>query len=111
MLGRVPIRGGRDRAPLPCQPCPHGSACCRFGTSLTDSEARHIAAIHGASSVTDTSGEWRTATHAKGCVFLSDNRCSIHGAAYYPATCRAFPWRDRDGGAYEGDLSICPEFA
>ena len=32
---------------LPCYPCPHGSSCCAYGTSLTDSEAAAIEADHG----------------------------------------------------------------
>jgi hypothetical protein len=41
---------------LPCFPCPHASACCRFGTTVTDEEARAIEAAHGTGKVYRTRG-------------------------------------------------------
>lgn len=96
---------------LPCMPCPHGSACCRYGTSLTADEAQAIAAAHGPDSVVRLVDDHRTAVRYGGCVFLAGNGCTIHDRSYYPATCRHFPWRDREGGPYAGDPAICPEMA
>lgn len=95
--------------PLPCMPCPHQSACCKYGTSLTAEEFKAIAAEHGAHTVRVTEDDLRTAVDDKGCVFLGENACTLHAHAYYPATCGGFPWRDRDGGPYPYDTTICPE--
>jgi hypothetical protein len=98
--------------PLPCFPCPHASACCAYGVTLSDEEAAAIAAEHGGHTVYRTRcGEWRTRVRRRRCVFLRDNRCTIHGRGYYPAVCRGFPWTDAEtGGPYEYDRTICPEF-
>jgi hypothetical protein len=98
--------------PLPCYPCPHGSACCAYGTTLTEAEARAIRAEHGADLVYRTRwGEWRTRVVKGRCGFLADNVCTLYDKPYYPAVCRGFPWVDAEtGGPYEYDRSICPEF-
>ena len=98
--------------PLPCYPCPHRSACCAYGTTLSDDEARAIIRTHGAEKIYRTRwGEWRTRVARGRCVFLRDNTCSIYNMPYYPAVCRGFPWIDAEsGGPYEFDRTICPEF-
>src|SRR5687768_2340281 len=97
---------------LPCYPCPHGSACCAYGATVTEAEAAAIIAAHGEGKVYRTRwGEWRTRIKGKRCVFLVDNACSIYRESYYPAVCRGFPWVDSEtGGPYEYDRTICPEF-
>ncbi len=97
---------------LPCYPCPHRSACCGWGTSLSDDEAAAIIAEHGRDKVYRLrGGEWRTRVKSGRCVFLVNNSCSIYSRPYYPAVCRGFPWVDAEtGGPYEYDRTICPEF-
>ncbi|HET9276128.1 MAG TPA: YkgJ family cysteine cluster protein [Gemmatimonadales bacterium] len=97
---------------LPCYPCPHLSACCGWGTTLSDDEAAAIIREHGLEKVyRSRDGEWRTRVRNRRCVFLVDNRCSIYHRPYYPAVCRGFPWLDAEtGGPYEYDRTICPEF-
>jgi hypothetical protein len=97
---------------LPCFPCPHHSACCAYGTTLTAQEAAAIVAEHGPDPVYRTRwGEWRTRVTKGRCVFLSNNSCTIYNKPYYPAVCRGFPWLDAEtGGPYEFDRTICPEF-
>jgi hypothetical protein len=97
---------------LPCFPCPHASACCAFGVTLSDDEARAIADAHGADTVYRTRwGEWRTRVKRGRCVMLTDNSCAIHAASYFPAVCRGFPWTEGDGESpYPYDRTICPEF-
>lgn len=97
---------------LPCYPCPHHSACCAYGVTLSEAEAAEITREHGAVAVYRTRwGEWRTRVRGGRCVFLRDNVCSIHSRPYYPAVCRGFPWIDAEtGGPYEFDRTICPEF-
>jgi hypothetical protein len=97
---------------LPCYPCPHHSACCAYGTTVTPAEAKAMEAEHGKGKVYRTrSGEWRTRVKQKRCVFLVGNACSIYNRPYYPAVCRGFPWVDAEtGGPYEFDRTICPEF-
>jgi hypothetical protein len=98
---------------LPCYPCPHQSACCAWGATVSEEEAAAIIAAYGEGKVYRTRwGEWRTRVRNRRCVFLVDNACSIHREAYYPAVCRGFPWIDAEtGGPYEYDRTICPEFA
>ena len=97
---------------LPCFPCPHQSACCRFGTTVTEEEARAIEAAHGEGKVYQTRwGEWRTRVKKGYCVFHKNNVCTIHGQPYYPEVCKCFPWTDAEtGGPYLYDQTICPEF-
>ncbi len=97
---------------LPCYPCPHLSACCAYGVTLSEAEAAEITREHGAGMVYRTRwGEWRTRVRGGRCVFLRDNVCTIHSRPYYPAVCRGFPWIDAEtGGPYEFDRTICPEF-
>ncbi|HET8650588.1 MAG TPA: YkgJ family cysteine cluster protein [Gemmatimonadales bacterium] len=97
---------------LPCYPCPHASACCAHGATVSDEEAAAITAAEGSGLVYQTRwGEWRTRVKNRRCVFLRDNTCSIHAQPYYPAVCRGFPWTDAEtGGPYEYDRTICPEF-
>lgn len=99
--------------PLPCYPCPHGSACCAYGTTLSEAEVREIIADYGTSRVYRTRwGEWRTRVVKGRCGFLVNNGCVLYNKPYYPAVCRGFPWVDAEtGGPYEFDRSICPEFS
>jgi len=98
--------------PLPCFPCPHHSACCAHGTTLSDEEAEAIRRHGGGEKIYRTRwGEWRTRVRGGRCAFLVENSCSLHDQPFYPAVCRGFPWIDADtGGPYEFDRTICPEF-
>jgi hypothetical protein len=98
--------------PLPCYPCPHGSSCCAFGTTVTSEEAAGLTARHGEGKVYRTRwGEWRTRVRKGRCIFLENNVCTVHADPHYPAVCRGFPWVDAEtGGPYEYDQSICGEF-
>ncbi|HKV75853.1 MAG TPA: YkgJ family cysteine cluster protein [Gemmatimonadales bacterium] len=97
---------------LPCFPCPHHSACCAYGVTLTDEEAEGLGARYGRQKVYQNRwGEWRTRIRRGYCVFLVKNSCTIHDDPDYPAVCRGFPWTDAEtGGPYEFDQTICPEF-
>lgn len=97
---------------LPCYPCPHQSACCAFGTTLSEAEARAIEAEHGPGGIFRTHwGEWRTRVVNGRCAFLAHNACTLYQKPYYPEVCRGFPWIDAEtGGPYEFDRKICPEF-
>lgn len=97
---------------LPCYPCPHRSACCAFGTTLSPREARGIIRKLGADKVYLTRwGEWRTRVKQGRCVLWKDNSCSIYNTPEYPEVCRGFPFVDAEtGGPYEFDQTICPEF-
>jgi hypothetical protein len=97
--------------PLPCFPCPHGSACCNYGTTLSESEAAVIGRDYGQHLIYRLrSGEGRTRVRRGKCVFLEDNACRLHDAEHYPAVCRGFPWTDAEtGGPYQFDQTICPE--
>ena len=100
-----------DLPPLPCFPCPHHSACCAYGVTLTDAEAAGLGARHGRDKLYRTRwGEWRTRVRRGRCVFLAHGSCMIHADPQYPSVCRGFPWTDAEfGGPYEFDQSICPE--
>jgi Putative zinc- or iron-chelating domain len=97
---------------LPCYPCPHRSACCGYGVTLSEAEAEAITQAHGHGMIYRTRwGEWRTRVRHGRCAFLRDNTCTIHAKSYYPSVCRGFPWTDAEtGGPYEFDQTICPEF-
>src|SRR5215211_2934147 len=97
---------------LPCYPCPHGSSCCAYGTTLCDEEAAAIEAEFGPGVVYKTHwGEWRTRVQKKRCVLFQNGGCTIHDKPYYPTTCRDFPWIDAEtGGRYEYDVTICGAF-
>jgi len=97
---------------LPCYPCPHHSACCEYGATLSEAEAAQVMAAHGAETVFRARwGEWRTRVSKGRCVFLKDNACTIYDRPYYPAVCRGFPFVDAEtGGPYQFDRTICPEF-
>lgn len=97
---------------LPCYPCPHHSACCGFGTTLSPREARGIIRKFGKDKVYLTRwGEWRTRVAKGRCVMWKNNSCSIYDTPEYPAVCRGFPFIDAEsGGPYEFDKTICPEF-
>ncbi len=101
-----------DFPALPCFPCPHHSACCAHGVTLSDDEAAAVSAAHGSQYLYQTRwGEWRTRVRQGRCVFLENNVCRIHAESYYPAVCKGFPWTDAEtGGPYEFDQTICPEF-
>ena len=97
---------------LPCFPCPHQSACCQYGATVSEREAREIEAEHGPGKIKLLrGGELRTRVKNGYCVFHQDNVCTIHGKPYYPEVCRCFPWTDAEtGGPYQYDQTICPEF-
>jgi hypothetical protein len=97
---------------LPCYPCPYDASCCAYGVSLTDDEAAAIEANHGPGLIYKTRwDEWRTRVQNKRCVMYRNGGCTIHDKAYYPVTCRTFPWTDSEtGGRYEFDITICGEF-
>ncbi len=104
---------GDQRFPkLPCYPCPHNAACCAYGVTVDEREARAIIAAHGDDKVYQARwGEWRTRVKDGRCVFYVDGGCSIHAEPYYPAVCGGFPFVDAEtGGPYEYDRTICPEF-
>lgn len=98
--------------PLPCFPCPHDAACCAYGTTVSEDEARQLRERYGEDKVYRTRwGEWRTRVRRGRCVFYQDHGCTIHHDPSYPAVCRGFPWTDAEtGGPYEFDQTICPEF-
>ena len=98
---------------LPCWPCPHASACCSWGSTLSDQEAAAIAEKYGPHTIYRTRwGEWRTRVRNRRCVFLQENGCRIHAEPVYPEVCRGFPWFDAEtGGPYEYDQTICPSLA
>jgi hypothetical protein len=104
--------GGNLFPSLPCYPCPYGSSCCAYGTTLSEEEARAIEANHGPNLVYQNRwGEWRTRVRKNRCVLFRDGGCSIHDKTYYPQMCAAFPWTDPEtGGPYEYDVTICGEF-
>jgi Fe-S-cluster containining protein len=97
---------------LPCYPCPHASACCAYGATLSDAEVEAIHRVHGKGKTYQTRwGEWRTRVAKGRCAFLRNNSCSIYDQPYYPAVCRGFPFVDAEsGGPYEFEREICPEF-
>ncbi|MEO8032591.1 MAG: YkgJ family cysteine cluster protein [Gemmatimonadota bacterium] len=97
---------------LPCYPCPHQSACCSWGVTLSPEEAEALGSRHGRDKMYLTRwGEWRTRIRQGRCVFLVANGCTIHKDPSYPAVCRGFPWTDVEtGGPYQYDQTICPEF-
>jgi len=97
---------------LPCYPCPHNSACCAYGVTLSGEEAEGLGARYGRDRMYRTRhGEWRTRVRHGRCVFLVYNSCSIYKDPLYPAVCRGFPWTDAEtGGPYQYDQTICPEF-
>lgn len=99
-------------ADLPCYPCPHQSACCAYGTTLSETEAKAISDARGAHTVYLTRwGEWRTRVIKGRCALLVNNACSIYNQPYYPDVCRGFPFVDAEsGGPYEFERDICPEF-
>lgn len=109
MAKALPVRA--EQRPLPCYPCPHQSACCNYGTTLSDEEAGAIGRRYGRELVYRTRwGEWRTRVRNRQCVFVRDNACLLHAEPFYPAVCRGFPWTDAEtGGPYQFDQAICPE--
>lgn len=81
-----------------------------WGVDLTDREAALIVNNHGPETVIDGPDGYRTAVTTKGCVFLKNNACTIHGTDYYPETCTGFPfWDGKSVEPYTGDQTICPE--
>jgi hypothetical protein len=98
--------------PLPCYPCPYGSSCCAYGTTLSDEEAAALEADLGPGLAYRTRwGEWRTRVRNNRCVLLRDGGCTIHDKPYYPSVCKGFPWIDSEtGGRYEYEVTICGAF-
>ena len=110
LLQEALVQRLKDR-PLPCSPCPHQSACCAWGTSLTPDEARRLLGSHGPGAVYRTRwNEWRTRVRGGRCVFLVDNACVLHHTPDYPSVCRGFPLTDASGKKPYGiETDICPE--
>lgn len=96
---------------LPCFPCPHASACCAYGTTLSEREAAELRTRHGEGTIYRTRwGALRTRVVRGRCVFFADGACSIHDDPAYPAICRGFPFTLGDGDEpYPYDETICPE--
>src|ERR1043166_5343150 len=96
--------------PLPCFPCPHQSACCAYGTTLSEDEARAIAADHGKEKIFRTcGGERRPRASRRRCVFLPNTPCSIYTQPSLPAMSASLRWVNAEsGGPYEFDRTICP---
>lgn len=78
-----------------------------------EDEPEQVRRAHGDDALTwdAEESEWRTSVVDGRCVFLVDNRCTIHDKPYYPRVCRGFPWKDATGGPYLYDQTICPELA
>jgi len=115
---RLAILQGSIPAKVSCStgPCPHDSACCNWGTTLSDREVDAIRRRFPDHEklVVKKHGEMRTRVRDGACVFKKDNRCAIHGEAFYPIVCRLFPWKSTDGGPYSEHLDeyeICPDVA
>lgn len=84
-----------DPQSLPCNDCPYGGACCRYGVTLSPHEMRAITTKFGAEYVyRNEDGDWRTVVRDGRCVFQDpqSGACGIHSADFYPAQCRAYPW-------------------
>lgn len=100
---------------LPCYPCPHGSACCRYGAELDSDESLALRVQFGDEAVIndpDRPGEYRTSVVAGGCFFLAANSCRLHDTDHFPAICEGFPHRlGRSAEPYPYDRSICPELS
>lgn len=96
---------------LPCYPCPHESACCSYGATVSPREVKLIQKNHGKDKVYLTRwGEWRTRIRNKRCVFLANNACTLHARPEYPAVCKGFPYFMADGKTdYPYDQDICPD--
>jgi hypothetical protein len=96
---------------LPCHPCPHRSACCRWGTWLSDEEGVALNKLYGNMVFLDEDTKvWRTQVKDGRCVFYNGG-CSIHHLDVYPESCRDFPWKDsRNPLAPRAfDAITCPE--
>lgn len=100
---------------LPCYPCPHGSACCRYGAELSSAESLALRVRFGDEAVAadpDRPGEYRTSVVAGGCFFLAANSCRLHATDLFPAICEGFPHRlGRSAEPYPYDRTICPELS
>jgi hypothetical protein len=96
--------------PLPCYPCPHQSACCKHGATLSPEEARAIRARHGSHLIyRNRWGEWRTRVLKGRCSFLTNN-VHIYNRSYYPAVCRGFPgWMPKPASLRDTGDSSEPE--
>jgi len=84
-----------DPQSLPCNDCPYGGACCRYGVTLSRNETQAITAKFGAEHVyRDENGDWRTVVRDGRCIFQDpqSGACGIHSEDFYPAQCRAYPW-------------------
>lgn len=117
---------------LPCDPCVHGSPCCKYGAMLLPSEAEHLAKKFGKDTVVFQTGSlrkdhwdlppgggqvpsgeniWSTQTVDGHCVFLKDNQCMIHNTVDYPLRCLLYPYEDYFRGTSDppSDAVLCPE--
>ena len=104
----------QDLSKLPCFPCPHRAACCRWGTWLNTEEGFALNKQFGIRYVflDQDTGDWRTQVHNGRCMFFDDRLgCILHGHKHYPTMCRDFPAKDTRNPklpmAY--DAATCPE--
>ena len=99
---------------LPCNPCPHQSACCIYGVSVTDEERATIELNFNSSFVRWDEEEqgWRTAVVDGRCIFSKFNICEIYGKPYYPEICSGVPfYQGTTQAPYESEvIGLCPEF-
>ena len=100
---------------LPCFPCPHRAACCRWGTYLSRDEYWKLFGEFGRDFVyfDDDANEYRTQVKDGRCAFFDSKNggCSIHDHAAYPNVCKIFPYRDGRNAElpHAFDATICPE--
>ena len=96
---------------LPCYPCPHRSACCSRGVSVTYQEAAAIITEFGADYLVWDIEEqgYRTRVEGQKCIFHKGGGCTIHDRTAYPKLCHNYPWFGMEGQVYEFEVDICPE--
>ena len=98
---------------LPCIECPHRSACCRWGTWLSDSEGKALQELYFDKVFFDEDVKmWRTQVWNGRCVFFNGVGCDIHHLDIYPKSCKEFPWKDSRNPLHPRafDSITCPEF-
>jgi Fe-S-cluster containining protein len=97
---------------LPCFPCPHRSACCRWGTWLTEEEGWKIFTKYPDKVYFDEDVKnWRTQIWDGRCVFYNNGGCTIHNEDFYPSSCKDFPYKDMRNPLLPRafDAITCPE--
>jgi uncharacterized protein len=97
----VGLYGRRDR--FKCQMCGN---CCRLRiVPLTDEDIKRLQAA-GHKDFTDLAGEPHLRRVQGRCVFLKDDKCSVHECR--PDVCRDFPFFKFHGIGYARQVSFCP---